>query len=109
MCLTRSISAAAASVLPNVVASVAQSRAGPLERVLTVVRHVLNACDDGRVQDLEHDRGQSRLRHRCEVGVDLPGHASRTDQSRVTCAAAVDVRIVVTTGALLEIGDYPAA
>ena len=84
---------------------IAERGAGPLERVLTVVRQVLNARDHRRVQDLEHDRGQPGLGHRRQVGVDLPRDAVRPEQPRITGWSAVDGRIVVATRGLLEIGD----
>jgi len=84
---------------------IAQGGAGALERILTVIGQILHASDDGRMQDLEHDRGKAGLGHRSQVGVDLPRHAVRPDQPRVTRRASVDRRIVVTSGALLELGD----
>ena len=57
------------------------------------------------MQDLQHDGGQSGLRHGGEVGVDLPRHAVRPEQTGVAWRSAVHRRIVVATGAPLEIGD----
>lgn len=88
---------------------VPEGGAGPLERILAVVRQVLHRGDHGGVQDLQHDRGQTGLRHRRQVGVDLPRDAVGSEQARVTGRPAVDRRIIVASGALLEVGHDAAA
>ena len=88
---------------------VAQRGAGALERVLPVVRQILHARDHGGMKDLQHDRGQPGLGDRGQIGVDLPRDAVRPDQAGIARRAAVDLRIVVTTGVLLEVLDDAAA
>ena len=87
---------------------VAEGGAGPLERILPVVRKVLDTCDHRRVQDLQHDRGQSGLGYRCEVGVDLPGHAARTDQAGIAGGTTEYLRVVVPAGGRFEVVDDAA-
>ena len=88
---------------------VAQGGAGALERVLAIVGQILDAGDHGRMQDLQHDRGQPGLGDRGQVGVDLPRDAVRPEQAGIAGRSAVDRRIVVTTGALLEVLDDATA
>jgi len=88
---------------------VAQGGASARKRILTVVRQILHACDYRRMQDLQHDRGKAGLGDCRQVGVDLPGHAVGPDQSRIARRTSVDRGIVVTSRALLELGDDAAA